>query len=91
MKLQSGCCHGSLRTIRNIINTRKSLIARFKADAFVPALDLTHSKSDKEFIEKLKSRNYKNLQLYTKYFNEGTHLSFFPNAFTIGLKTCYKK
>lgn len=49
------------------------------------------NKPTREFIEKLKSRNYKNLQLYTKYFNEGTHLSFFPNAFTIGLKTCYKK
>lgn len=41
------------QNIRNIINTRKSLIARFKADAFVPAIDITHSESDKEFIEKL--------------------------------------
>ena len=45
----------------------------------------------KAFIEKLKSRNNKNLQLHTKYFEEGTHISFFSNALTVGLKKCYLK
>ena len=47
------------------------------------------NKPAQEFIEKVKSRNYKNLKLFTDYVEKGTHISFFPGAFTEGLRKCY--
>jgi len=41
------------QNIQNILNTRISLIEKFKNDAFVPVGDIAHSESDKIFIEKL--------------------------------------
>lgn len=41
------------QNIFNVLNTRKNLIRRFKRDAFMPVSELTHSDSDKEFLDKL--------------------------------------
>jgi signal transduction histidine kinase/ligand-binding sensor domain-containing protein/DNA-binding response OmpR family regulator len=41
------------QNIENIINTRSKLIERFKNDVYVPVSEVTHSESDKVFIEKL--------------------------------------
>jgi len=39
--------------ISNILKTRQNLIERFRNDAFIPPADITHSESDREFVEKL--------------------------------------
>lgn len=41
------------QNIFNVLNTRKNLIRRFKRDAFMPVSELSHSESDKEFLDKL--------------------------------------
>lgn len=41
------------QNIENILNTRIKLIERFKNDAFVSVSEVTHTESDKLFIEKL--------------------------------------
>ncbi|WP_346863423.1 two-component regulator propeller domain-containing protein [uncultured Draconibacterium sp.] len=47
--------------ISNILKTRQNLIERFRNDAFIPAVDITHSESDREFVEKLTSLIKSNL------------------------------
>lgn len=41
------------QNIENILKTRRSLIERFKKDAFVPMSEIAQSESDKVFVEKL--------------------------------------
>ncbi len=41
------------QNIENILNTRRSLIERFKNDAFVPMSEIAQSEGDKLFVEKL--------------------------------------
>jgi len=41
------------QNIENILNTRRSLIERFKNDAFVPMSEIAQSEGDKVFVEKL--------------------------------------
>ena len=41
------------QNILNILNTRKNLIERFKKDAFIPPSEITHTESDRVFVETL--------------------------------------
>lgn len=41
------------QNIRNVLSTRRNLIKKYKRDAFMPATELTHSESDKKFIDQL--------------------------------------
>lgn len=41
------------QNISNILNTRKNLIERFKNDAHIAPADITHSESDRKFVEDL--------------------------------------
>lgn len=47
--------------ISNILKTRQNLIERFRNDAFIPPVDITHSESDREFVENLTSLIKSNL------------------------------
>lgn len=41
------------QNIRNVLSTRRNLIKKYKRDAFMPATELTHTESDKKFIDQL--------------------------------------
>lgn len=41
------------QNVNNILNTRKNLIERFKKNAFIAPIEITHSESDRKFVENL--------------------------------------
>lgn len=41
------------QNISNVLATRRNLVKKFKRDAYMPPTELTHTESDKKFIEKL--------------------------------------
>lgn len=41
------------QNIRNVLHTRRHLIKKYKRDAYMPATELTHSESDKKFLDNL--------------------------------------
>ncbi len=43
------------QNIRNVLHTRRHLIKKYKRDAYMPATELTHSESDKKFLDNLTS------------------------------------
>ncbi|WP_321321575.1 two-component regulator propeller domain-containing protein [Labilibaculum sp.] len=49
------------QNICNILNTRRNVIERFKKDAFIAPADITHSESDREFVQSLTSLIIENL------------------------------
>lgn len=49
------------QNICNILNTRRNVIERFKKDAFIAPADITHSESDREFVQSLTSLILENL------------------------------
>ncbi|MFA9370880.1 MAG: two-component regulator propeller domain-containing protein [Labilibaculum antarcticum] len=49
------------QNICNILSTRRNVIERFKKDAFIAPADITHSESDREFVQSLTSLIIENL------------------------------
>jgi signal transduction histidine kinase/ligand-binding sensor domain-containing protein/CheY-like chemotaxis protein len=41
------------QNIRNVLTTRRNLVKKFKRDAFMPVTELSHSESDKNFLDKM--------------------------------------